>query len=49
MLHFDFIQKNILTSSFDIGVEEKRSWNRTEEEHIEEYEEKKEYLEPLRY
>lgn len=47
MLHLDFIDKNIFTSCIDIGVEEERSRNRAEEEHVQKDKEDEEKLKPF--
>lgn len=47
MLHLNLIDQNIFTPRIDIGIEQERSRNGAEEEHIEEDEEDEEELKPL--
>ena len=48
MLHFDLVHQNILASSFNEAVEEKRARNRAEKEHVQKNKNKKEGLKILR-
>ena len=47
MLHLNLIDQNVFTPRIDIGIEQQRSRNGAEEEHIEEDEEDEEELKPL--
>lgn len=48
VLHFDFVQEDVLRTSFDVGVEEEGGRDGRKEKHVQEDEEQEEDLEPLR-
>ena len=47
VLHLDLIYQDVLAPATDVGIEQERPGNRTEDEHVEKDEDDKEYLVPL--